>query len=404
MELFEYHALDTKGNTQKGTLKGDSAKGVRAQLRAEGLTPVKVQAIHAQAHQVKGASSSSDVRVRLGDLAIITRELGALLKAGLEVEQSIASVAASCENKRLQTLLEAVHARIMEGFALYQGLNLFPKAFPHVYRASVQAGEEAGYLGEVLSHLATYLENQQKMRQKIAQIMIYPSVLTVVALGIIMFLLIFVAPKILVIYQDTDTQLPWMTLVLIQISDFLAAWWWAGLIAIAMFFIAMRALLKRPYYQRKWHHCLLRLPLLGKLIRLIQTGRFLRTLSLLTRANVPILQAMKVSAELVGMVPIKDTLVQAKEYVKDGATIHRALKGTDYFSSTSLQFIASGEATGDLEAMLMHAAENQERHVQFAMDTFLSLFEPLLILLMGIFVLFIVLAMLLPMFQLSTMV
>lgn len=404
MELFEYKALDAKGQQKKGTLQGDSAKGVRSALRAQGLIPVSVQVLKGQQDQSATKSTISDTRIKLGDLAIITRELGALLKAGLEVEQSLASVALSCENKKLKTLLEAVHVRIMEGFALYQGLNQFPKAFPHVYRASVQAGEEAGYLGEVLSHLATYLENQQKMRQKVLQIMIYPSVLTVVALGIIMFLLIFVAPKILVIYQDTDTQLPWMTLVLIQISDFLGAWWWALLAAIVITGVTFKALLKRAEFRYKVDKLLIRLPILGKLIRLIQTGRFLRTLSLLTRANVPILQAMKVSAELVAIMPIKNTLAQAKDHVKDGASIHKALKQTGYFSSTSLQFVASGEATGDLQEMLMHAAENQERHVQFAMDTFLSLFEPLLILLMGVFVLFIVLAMLLPMFQLSTMV
>lgn len=406
MDLYQYTAMDQQGQTQKGTLKGDTPKMVRSMLRQQGLVPVEVVAIQGKSKDKDKNRSVSgiDKRIKLSDLAVITRELGALLKAGLELEESLYSTAQNCENKKLKNILLAIHAKIVEGFSFSNGLAQYPKAFPHVYRASVGAGEEAGFVGDVLMNLADYLDAQQQMRQKILTILLYPAILTFVAMGIVIFLLVYVAPKILTIFEQTQADLPVVTKILIVVSDFLAQ---QGLILLGVVIamvILWKLLLRSTAFVTKYHLLLLKLPVLGRLILLIQTGRFLRTLSILTRANVPILKGVSVSSELISILPIKTQVQKARDYIKEGASIHRSLQQTTYFSPTTLQFVASGEATGDLEKMLLHAATNQERHIQFTMDTFLALFEPVLILLMGCIVLFIVLAMLLPMFQISTMI
>ena len=404
MELYQYTAVDQEGRQKKGTLNADSSKMVRSKLRQEGLIPLEVVMLSNHIKKEKVPQSKLDARVNIGDLAVFTRELGALLKAGLELEDSLHSTAQSIENKKLKMIILSIHTKIVEGYSFSAGLNQFPKAFPQVFRASVQAGEEAGFMSNVLSHLADYLEAQQRMRQKIAQILIYPTILSFVALAIVSFLLIYVAPKILTIFEESQTKLPFVTQALMVISDFLASEGWIVLLALIGLIIGFRVLMQKETFKARFQSLVLKVPFIGKMIRLIQTGRFLRTLSILVKARVPILHAVQVSADLVSILPIREKLMVAKDYIKKGSSIYLSLKETGYFAPTSLQFISSGEATGDLEAMLLAAAENLERHIQFTIDTVLTLFEPLLILIMGLVVLFIVLALLLPMFQLSNMV
>lgn len=401
MELYRYTAIDAHGKTQKGTMKGDTAKMIRVQLRAQGMVPVAVDAID---KKIDKKSSKLDRRIRLGQLAIFTRELGSLLHAGLELEESLYSSALNCEDKHLAQMLLAIHAKILEGYSFSHGLDQYPKAFPHVYRASVGAGEEAGFVGDVLINLADYLESQQIMRQKIITIMMYPAILSMVAIGIVFFLLIYVAPKILTIFEQSDAALPWVTQVLMVSSDFLAAHGLLILGGIVVFGVLLKLWLSKSANLAKVQIVLMKIPLLGNLIILVQTGRFLRTLSILARAQVPILKAFSVASELVTVIPIREKIKLAGNQVKEGASIHKALKQTGAFKPTTIQLIASAEASGEIEKMMLHAAENQERQIQFAMDTFLALFEPILILVMGCMVLFIVLAMLLPMFQISQMV
>ncbi|MBS0287051.1 MAG: type II secretion system F family protein, partial [Proteobacteria bacterium] len=268
----------------------------------------------------------------------------------------------------------------------------------------IKSGEDSGHLAKVLSHLAEYLERQEQIRQKIIQAIIYPSILTFMSLSIVTFLLTYVTPKIISIFEESKESLPVATRMLLAISHFLQNYGVILLIFIMLIIFFYHRLIKNNAFKERVDQFMLRLPLIGKTIKLLETARFLRTLAILTQATVPILQAFQVAADLVSSIPIREQILIAKDRIKEGSSIFLALKRSSYFSSSSLQFIASGENSGNLEEMLMRSAQNQERHVEFTINTVLAVFEPLLIIIMGAIVLFIVLATLMPIFQLSSMV
>jgi len=404
MALFQYAALDETGKEKKGTIQADSEKLARSQLKNEGLIPVDLIAISKQSLVSNLKLKNIDRRIPANDLTLFTRELHALISAGLEIEQSVAAVASQTNNKHLQQILQATHSRILEGYSLSASLNEFPKAFPHVFRATINSGEEAGQLAKVLEHLADYLDSQEQMRQKIVQATVYPCILTLISLGIVIFLLTYVTPKIISIFEDSNANLPVATKILLSMSHFFQQYGLILLCLIVAFIYVWRRLLKIPRIKEKYDVVMLRLPIIGKTIQLIETARFLRTLAILTEATVPILKGFTVASELVNSIPIRNEILQARDRIKEGSPIFLALKHSHYFTASSLQFIASGESSGKLEEMLMRSAINQERHVQYSVGTMLTAFEPLLILLMGALVLFIVLATLLPIFQLTNMI
>lgn len=404
MALFQYAAVDLTGKESKGTIQADSEKLARHKLRTDGLIPVELIPISRQSLVSNSKLKNIDKRIPSSDLTLFTRELCALISAGLEIEQSVAAVASQTSNKHLQQILLATHSRILEGYSLSSGLNEFPKAFPNVYRATIKSGEDAGQLAKVLDHLADYLDSQEQMRQKVIQAIIYPSILTIISVGIVIFLLTYVTPKIISIFEDSNEKLPMATKILLGASHFFQAYGLILLVAIIALIIIWKRLLKIPNIKEKYDTFMLRLPIIGKTIQLIETARFLRTLAILTEATVPILQAFTVACDLVNSIPIRKEILQARDRIKEGSTISLALKHSNYFTASSLQFIASGENSGKLEEMLMRSSLNQERHVQYSVGTLLTAFEPLLILLMGAMVLFIVLATLLPIFQLTNMI
>ncbi len=404
MATFKYTALDNKGHKQKGTISADTSKSVRSLLREQSLLPIDVTILvkEATGHAIK--TQGIDQKISTLQLSLFTEELASLLMAGLELEESLKSVSSATENEKFKYILLGVHSKIIEGYTFAQGLNEFPKAFPKIYRATVQAGEEAGYLGDVLGNLSDYLESQHHIRQRIKQALIYPCILSLVSFGIVVFLLTYVAPKIITIFSESEQALPFATVALIAISDFLVAYGWL----LVVFFIAViflfKWMMKFENIKYSYDLFLLKLPFIGKTIKTIQTSRFLRALGILTHSHVPILKAISVSANLVTILPIKANLEASMNRVKEGTSIYLSFKNTGYFSPICLQFVASGEKSGNLDKMLTNAAKQQERQVQITLDTILTLFEPLLILLMGCVVLFIVLAILLPMFEISNLI
>ncbi len=404
MALFEYNALDIGGKEKKGTIQADSEKLARNKLRADGLIPIDIIAITKQLSLTDKKIKHIDRKIPLSELTLFTRELCSLLTAGLEIEHSVASVAQQIEHKQFKEIVEAVHTRILEGFSFSSGLSEFPKAFPHVYIATIKSGEDAGHLAKVLLNLADYLERQEQIRQKVVQAIIYPCILTCMSLSIVAFLLIYVTPKIISIFEETKKGLPLATQILLSISQFLQNYGLLCFLILVALVFGFRKMMKNPVFKERFDRFMLSLPLIGKMIKLIETSRFLRTLAILTQATVPILQSFTVAANLVNSLPIKHEILKARDRIKEGSTINAALKKFSYFSPSSLQFIASGENSGNLEEMLMRSAQNQERHVEYSINTVLALFEPLLIIVMGTLVLFIVLATLLPIFQLSSMV
>lgn len=404
MPAYQYTALNTGGKTERGVLESDNERHVRQLLRERHLNPLTITPITQTASTTGSAFFSRGKRMKIAELALVTRQLATLLGAGLPVEEALQGVAEQTEKEHIKSIIVGVRSKVMEGHSLATGLRQFPRAFPPLYCATVEAGEQTGRLDVILNRLADYAEQQQQMRQKIQQALIYPSVMTVVSLGIVIFLLQFVVPKIIDVFSSTGQGLPEVTLILINISDGLRNYgvYLLGIVLGALFVFSQ--LLKRPAIKRRWHHVLLKLPMISYMIKTINTARYARTLGILSNAGVPLLEAMRVSASLIMNIPMHDAISMAEKHVQEGTPIHMALQESRYFSPMMTHLIASGENTGQLEDMLERAADHQDSEVTRLIETGLTLFEPMIILLMGSIVLFIVLAILLPIFDMGQFV
>jgi general secretion pathway protein F len=403
MPAFSYIALDSQGHRRKGMIEGDSARQVRQKLRDQHLVPVEVKMVSETPSSRRNFKLKRRQRIQVADLSLITRQMATLLNAGLPVEEVLQAVAEQTEKPHVQGTLLAVRSRVLEGHSLATGMKDFPKAFPQLYRATVAAGEQSGRLDLVLSRLAEYIEKQHQMRQKIRQALVYPSLMTSVAILVVVFLLIYVVPQIVGVFSDTQQSLPGMTIVLLALSHFIHSYGIYLLIFLALAFLLFRRGLKKYQFRRWLHMQFLRLPIIGNTLKIINSARFLRTFGILFAAGVPVLEAMNVACELIGLLPMSEAVQKNIEKVREGLSISQALKQTRYFSPMSIHLIASGESSGQLEMMLEKTADNQDHDVALLIDNVLALFEPMLILVMGTVVLFIVLAVLLPIFQLDAL-
>lgn len=404
MSAYHYTAINLSGQEQKGVLEAESDKHARQLLRNKSLIPLQVQI----AQQKKEAQQQSlfarfgQKRVTTADLALMTRQFATLLAAGLPIEECLLAVSEQTEKPHLKALLLSIRSKVVEGHALAAALGEHPEAFSSLFCATVAAGEKTGHLDDVLLRLADFTEQQAAMRQKLKTALIYPAMIVLVAVAIVGFLLEYVVPKMVAVYAHMNQSLPVMTSILISISAFVKACGLYLLLAImAGIFIWRRALKKSPALREKAHRFMLRLPLIGHAAKTADTARFARTLSILTASGVPAMEAMGVSAKLISTIPIRAAVEDAVNRVREGASIHLALKQTGYFSPMSVHMIASGEASGELESMLGRVAQHQEGEITRLIDVALALFEPAIILVMGAVVLFIVLAVLLPIFQLN---
>lgn len=404
MPAFHYIAMTSAGKEKKGVIEAENDKQARTQLRDRALVPIKVVPA---SQKTQGATSSwqwlqRKQRLTSKALALFTRQFATLLGAGLPVEESLQAVAEQSEKPKIKGLILSVRAKVLEGHALASALREYPDAFSDLFCATIAAGEKSGHLDKVLLRLADYTEQQWQMRQKLKTALIYPTMIVLVAIGIVGFLLEYVVPKMIAVYGNLNQALPTMTKVLITIStgvQALGVYLVLGSVAVIM---ALRyAIKKYVSLRQRWHHIMLRLPLMGFAVKTADTARFARTLSILTAAGVSVLEAMTIAAQLVTTLPIREALSTAVANVREGAAISLALKRTTYFPAMSIHMIASGEASGQLEQMLARVAVNQEDDVTRLIEVSLALFEPAVILLMGAIVLFIVLAVLLPIFQLN---
>ncbi|GMQ87938.1 MAG: type II secretion system inner membrane protein GspF [Gammaproteobacteria bacterium] len=404
MGAFEYVALDNSGKEKKGVLEGDTARQVRQQLRDQGWIPLDVSESSERASQ----TGEKKVKIRRGvsatDLALITRQLATLVRAGLPLEETLQAAAQQTEKARLQSMLLAVRSRVMEGHTLATGLGDFPHVFPEIYRTTVSAGEQSGHLEVVLERLADYTENRQQMQSKIQLALFYPALLTLVAVGVVIGLMTFVVPQVVQVFDNIGQELPGLTLTLIAMSDFLRNYGLLMLILLALAGVGLAWLLKKEGPKRRFHEILLRLPLIGRLERGVNAGRFARTFSIVTASGVPVLDGLRIASEVMSNVPMRESVEEATRKVREGASIYAALDKSGYFPPMMVHLIASGEASGKLEEMLERAATNQEREIETLISAVMGLFEPILILVMGAVVLIIVLAILLPIFNLNQLV
>jgi len=403
MGAFEYTALDAGGKERTGILEGDTPRHIRQLLREQQLLPVAVSEV-AQKEAKRQRSFSLLSRVSTADLTLFTRQLATLVRAGLPLEEALLAVSQQTEKPRVQSIVLGVRARVMEGHTLADGFAEFPRVFPEIYRATVAAGEQSGHLDDVLERLAEYTETRELIRQKVLAALLYPIVLTVMCFGIVSLLLVFVVPKVVAVFVAQRAQLPLITRVLIAVSAFLRSYGIYLLIALVIAYLLFRRWQRDPAAKRRWQRLQLRLPLVGKLTRGFNNARFTRTFSILSASAVPVLEALRISAEVVTNLPMRDAVADAAARVREGAPIGRSLAAARQFPPMTIHLISSGESSGQLEHMLERAAISQERELDGLLSALVGLLGPLLIVVMGLFVMGIVFAMLLPIFEINQLI
>ncbi len=403
MGAYEFVALDKSGKESKGLIEGDTPKHVRQMLRERNMFPVRVTEV-AQREAKRQTTFSLRRGLSPGELALITRQMASLSQSGLPLEEVLLAVSQQNDQPRTKSILLGVRSRVMEGHTLADGLGDFPQAFPELYRATVAAGEQSGHLDVVLERLADYTEARQELRQRITNAMIYPAALIVMAISIISFMLATVVPRIVSVFENTSAELPALTRGLITTSDFLRNNWLLLIIAMAAVIWGLWWLFQKEGPRRRYHEFLLRMPIAGRLTRGINTARFTRTFSILAGSGVPVLEAMKISAEVIENLPMREAVNEAALRVREGAGISRSLAASKLFPPMMIHLISSGEAGGRLEEMLARSASGQEREVDGLIAALLGILQPLLIVAMGAIVMVIVLAILLPIFEINNLI
>jgi general secretion pathway protein F len=408
MPAYEYRALDASGREVKGVLEGDTPRQIRSQLRERKLSPLSVTEASGRASKSSTADGklpkTSNRGISAGDLALITRQVATLAASGTPLEESLGAVSRQTEKQRVKSLLLSVRSKVLEGHTLASALGDFPKAFPEIYRATVAAGEQSGHLDAVLERLADYTENRQALEQTITKALIYPSLMVVMSILIVTMLLTYVVPQIVSVFEGMNADLPPLTVGLIAASDFMREWWWAVFGGAGLLVFASRRAMRIESIRYSVHRQMLRIPVVGRLVRNANTTSFARTLSILAASGVPVLEALEIASQVLHNRPMRAAVKETAVSVREGASMSRSLEKSGLFPPMMLHLIASGESSGRLGPMLEKAATHQERELNSIISIALGLFEPFIILFMGGVVLVIVLAILLPIFQLNQIV
>ncbi len=404
MPAFEYDALNSLGRHKRGVSEADTPRQIRQQLRREGLTPISVEPIEKKSISKTSASWKHRPRVPTSEISLLTRQLATLVRAGLPLDDSLQALSEQVEHAEAKKLVLSIRSRVMEGYSLSEAMTPFSNSFSDLYIATVSAGEHSRDLAYVLEQLADYNERKTALTQKIRLAMLYPSVLAATALLVTAGLLIYVVPEVVAVFEGTDKELPFITIVLISVSDFLAAWWLVIILFITMLTMSVVWIYQKDSVKYRCHDFFLKLPIIKNLIRQADAARFTRTLGILLASGVSMIEALAIGQRALICLPIRKAVEQSQKKVGEGETLHTALKHNQSLPPLTIHLIANGEASGNLESMLESAAEAHERNLQTQISTFLGLLEPALILMMGGIVLTIVIAILLPIFELNQLV
>jgi general secretion pathway protein F len=401
MPTFRYEAAHENARIEAGELEADSARAARAALRARGLVAISVEAV-GQGGAVSGGVSRR--RLSMSELALATRQLASLIGAGLSLEVALSTLVDQSDGEAQRAMFREVRADVTSGHRFADALARHPGVFPPVYCATVAAGEQAGSFAAVLERLAQYLEDRQALRSKLLAAAAYPAIVTVVALGVVLFLMTYVVPQVVQVFEQARQVLPWPTRVLLAVSAFLGTfgpWLLLALIAAAW---GLRVSLRRPGARAAWDRRALRLPFVGRLIQGIDTARFASTMAMLIEAGVPMLRALAAAEATLVNSALRAVVAEAIDRVREGSSLSRALSAAKVFPPVLIRLVEAGEATGQLPKMLAHAARNQTYEVERRATAFATLLEPALILVMGAVVLGIVLAVLMPIIEINQLV
>lgn len=407
MAGFRYEAVAANGKAQRGVVESDSPRQARAWLREQGLTPTTIEPIAQQAG-APGSQSASARRWRRGlnasQLAILTRQLATLFGASLTVEQTLNALIEQADTEYERQLLAAVRSDVLAGQPLARAIGNQGNVFPEVYRTLVDAGERSGKLPDVLMRLADYTEDRESLRGKVSLAFIYPALIATVAIAVVTGLLAYVVPQVVQVFQNTNQTLPLLTRAMIGLSDALRNGWpyLVGLLLVLV--ISARQMLKVPAIRSRWHAFLLKIPVIGPLVRGLNTARLASTLAILVGSRVPLIASLRAGTGVVSNLPMKSALEVAAQRVQEGGSLSRSLGASKLFPPLMVHMIASGEASGRLAEMLERTAVQQTRELERRIGTLVALVEPLMILVMGGVVLVIVLAILLPIFELNTII
>jgi general secretion pathway protein F len=399
MPAFRYEAVDAAGRARRGLLDAASARAARDALRGDGLFPTAVEAASPSA-----AARTDATRLAPGILALTTRQLATLVVSGMPLDQALAAVAEQADHPGAVRVLGAIREQVGAGEPLAGALSRFPRTFSELYRGLVAVGAESGQLGGVLSRLADYLEARQALRQKFTAALIYPALVTVIALAVIATLLLYVVPQIVAVYQQSRQTLPWLTRALIASSDFLRAtgWYWLGLSALLA--VAAALLLREERWRERWQALLLATPVVGNVLRGLDTARFASTLAILTGSGAPLLRALETAAGVIWARPIRRAAHAAGAHVREGVSLARALASQRVFPPLLVHLVANGEQSGQLPAMLERAAREQDADVERRLTWLAALVQPVLIVFMGAIVLVLVLAVMLPIVSMNQLI
>ncbi|MBE0494041.1 MAG: type II secretion system inner membrane protein GspF [Thiomicrospira sp.] len=404
MPVFEYKALSADSKREKGLMEGDSERQVRQALRDKGLTPLSLKAVDKAATDKNGEHQAWLKRkISTADLSLITRQLATLLQAGMPLTQSLQSVAVQAESRMMQRFLTSVHSQVAQGYSLAQALAQTPFSVGQDYMATIHAGEESGHLEAVLSRLADTIEQQERLRKKVQGALIYPMMMVVVAIAIVFFLMAYVVPKVVTVFDNMSQTLPPLTQGMLTVSDFVQNQTWLILFSLLALVLGFKWLMRFEKWKFRWHNLLLNTPLLKKFLIYNAVAKWSRTLGVLVASGVPVKTALHISSQVMTHLPLRQRVLELEESVRKGQALSQAMKDSRVFPPLLLNLVQTGENSGQLDEMLLKGASHYEYQVETSAATLVSLLEPLLIITMGGVVLMIVLAIMLPIFEMNQM-
>ena len=408
MAAYSYLALDAQGKKVKGIIEGDSEKHIRGQLRGRQLKPLEVKSTRKTSNtENKSEGFLSQFRrpsLNHRDLTLVTRQLASLVQSGLPIDEVLKATAKQSKKQSIKTIILQLRSRVLEGLSLAQAMQELPRSFDGLYRAMIRAGESSGYLGPVLDQLADYTERSQETKQKIKSAMVYPIVMVIISIVVVVILMVKVVPQLVGLFEKNKQDLPGVTKFLIGSSDFLINYGVLLFIGVIALIVGVAWLLKDVKRLKKWHTWQLKMPVIGGFILQSETTRYASTLGLLVKSGVPLLDSLRIASQVLSNLSMREASGEVAVSVQEGMSLNKALDQVDVFPPLLVQMVATGEANGQLDAQLLHVAANQERELEFSINTLMGLMEPMMILFMGGMVTFIVLAILLPIFQMNQMV